>query len=313
MSQTPFQHLVHPNQLPAALSHPILAIGNFDGMHRGHRVVFDRALALGRDRGAPVAALTFEPHPRSFFKPDQPVFRLTPSAMKARLAERFGLQGLIDLAFDAGLATTSAGQFVSDILQQRFNLSGLVVGYDFSFGKARSGNAAFLALCGEKAGFPVVIVEQQLLAGRPVSSSHIRNALEEGDLTTANALLGYSYSILGEVVHGRKLGRTIGYPTANIALEPNTKLRMGIYAVRMTVNGRSQPGVASFGKRPTFDDGPPLLEVFLFDFAGDLYGQMVEVAFEAYLRPEMKFDGVAPLVAQMDHDSLEARRLLGMS
>jgi riboflavin kinase / FMN adenylyltransferase len=312
MSQTPFQHLANPQRLPVSLSHPILAIGNFDGMHRGHRVVFDRALALGRDRGLPVAALTFEPHPRSFFKPDQPVFRLTPSAMKARLAERFGLQGLIDLAFDSDLAATAASAFVSEILQKRLGLSGLVVGYDFSFGKARSGSAAFLAECGAAAGFPVVIVEQQLLAGRPVSSSHIRTALQEGDVATANALLGYSYAILGNVVHGRKLGRTIGYPTANIALDPDTRLRMGIYAVRMAFDGRTHAGVASFGKRPTFDNGPPLLEVFLFDYAGDLYGKEVEVAFEAFLRPEMKFDGVKPLIAQMDQDSLEARRLLGV-
>jgi riboflavin kinase / FMN adenylyltransferase len=305
-----FRALTDPEVLPADLQRPILAIGNFDGMHRGHRAVFAAARDLAAGLSAPVAALTFEPHPRSYFRPAQPVFRLTPPAMKARLAERFGLDGLIALTFDAGLAGMTASAFVEDTLARRFGVRGVVIGEDFSFGRGREGDAAFLAESSRKLDFHLRTVAPSLSAGAAISSSTIRAALERGELGKANDLLGYSYAILGEVVHGRKLGRTIGYPTANIALEPDSRLCMGIYAVRLKRGNMLLPGVASFGKRPTFDNGPPLLEVFLFDFSGDLYGETVEVFFEAYLRPEMKFDGVEPLLHQMDKDSAEARRIL---
>jgi riboflavin kinase / FMN adenylyltransferase len=310
MPSMPFYHLSDPPVLPEALHRPVLAIGNFDGMHLGHRAVFDAARHLAETIGRPAAALTFEPHPRSFFAPGRPVFRLTPPAMKARLAERFGLTGLIDLTFDRDLAATDAETFVADTLVARLRISGLAVGYDFSFGKGRGGTAQFLADAGQRLGFPVSIVQQRSTGGTPVSSSEIRNALEAGDVPHANALLGHAYSILGKVVHGKKLGRTIGYPTANIALAPDTRLLQGIYAVRMWVGAERINGVASFGTRPTFDNGPPLLEVFLFDFDRDLYGQTVEVEFAAWLRPELKFDGVEPLVRQMDQDSDQARRIL---
>jgi riboflavin kinase / FMN adenylyltransferase len=305
----PFLSLTDPPHWPSDRGRPVIAIGNFDGVHLGHQAVFKAAMQMGAELGQPAVALTFEPHPRSHFAPDKPVFRLTPPTMKQLLAERLGLDGLITLSFNSVLAGTSAATFVDDLLIRRFAISGLAVGYDFSFGKGRSGSAAFLKDAASRLGFPAAIVPQNMLDGAPVSSSEIRRALENGDVVRANALLGYPYTILGEVLHGRKLGRTIGYPTANIALGADTRLRMGIYAVRMRLEGETLDGVASFGTRPTFDNGPPLLEVFLFDFSGDLYGRMVEVQFVQWLRPELKFDGVEPLVAQMNSDSAEARRI----
>jgi riboflavin kinase / FMN adenylyltransferase len=310
MCVMPFLHLHDPDHLPPMLARPVLAIGNFDGMHLGHQAVLSAARDLAHALKAPACILTFEPHPRSYFRPEEPVFRLTPPDAKAQLAERFGMDGLIELPFDAALAALDAEAFVKTILVERFAARGVAVGYDFSFGKARQGDAAFLIDAGKRHRFSVSIVPKHVEEGAAVSSSAIRSALEAGDVPRANTLLHRPYAVIGDVIHGRKLGRTIGYPTANIALDPTTRLRHGIYAVRMRIGGIERPGVASFGTRPTFDDGPPLLEVFLFDFDSDLYGETVEVSFVAFLRPELKFDGVEPLIRQMDEDTREARRIL---
>ena len=310
--RTSFTDLKDPKSLPPALARPVLAIGNFDGLHLGHKAVIDAALALARPLGRPAALLTFEPHPRQFFRPDVPLFRLTDAAAKARRAERYRLDGMITLTFDAHLAAMPAEQFITDVLLGQLELSGAVIGFDFQFGAKRQGTPAFLADAGMRHGFPVEIVPERRYRGEDISSTVIRERLASGDIVEANRLLGYEWFVIGEVLHGRKIGRTIGYPTANLRLAEDCQLKHGIYAVRLAVDGVSHPGVASFGRRPTFDNGAPLLEIFVFDFVGDLYGKTVEATFVSFIREEAKFDDVDALVAQMDRDSAAARRILAI-
>ena len=300
--------------MPDALRGCVVAIGNFDGVHRGHRAVILHAQEKARALGKPCAVLTFEPHPSDFFARESVIFRLTPEEAKATALERLGLQGMIVLRFDAALAGLSAEDFVTGILVGYLDVSAVVAGYDFHFGKARAGTPAFLQSAGKAHGFDVEIVERIAYDSdgslAAVSSTATREALERGDVAGARALLGHDWFIRGEVIHGRKLGRTLGFPTANIALDPSCRLRPGIYAVRVAVEGRRFGGVASYGHRPTFDDGAALLETMLFDFDGDLYGKVLEVAFVEWIRPELKFDGVEALVARMAVDAAEARRVL---
>jgi riboflavin kinase / FMN adenylyltransferase len=305
-----FLSLCDPAALPADLARPVLAIGNFDGMHLGHAALLDEALCIGKEIGRPAAILTFEPHPRAYFQPDKPMFRLTPPDLKAEAAATLGAKGMIALTFDAALAAVSAQDFVQALILGRFGASGIVVGHDFHFGKGRQGNPALLADMGHKAGIDVTIVQPLSLNGIVVSSSHIRNLLSEGDIAGANRYLGREWLVRAIVTHGDKRGRLLGYPTANLMLHKDVTLKHGIYAVRASVGGVTHAAVASFGRRPTFDDGAPKLEVHLFDFAGDLYGQSMDVAFVGYIRPELKFDGVEPLIRQMDEDSRTARKML---
>ena len=305
-----FLSLENPLALPASLLEPVIAIGNFDGLHRGHAAVIDRAVAMGQRLGRPTALLSFEPHPRVYFRPDLALFPLTDRNAKARLAERQGLEGLITLTFDAGLAAKTAEAFVDEILVRRLAISGAVVGFDFHFGANRAGTPQFLAEAGQRFGFMVEIVPEQQAGGVEISSTLIREKLEAGEIKAANALLGHEWFVVGTVLHGQKIGRSIGYPTANLRLADECRLRHGIYAVRLTVEGETLPGVASFGRRPTFDNGAPLLEVFVFDFSGDLYDKIVEVTFVDFIREELKFDSVEALVEQMDRDSAAARRVL---
>ncbi len=305
-----FLHLQNPLQLPTKLQGLVLAIGNFDGLHRGHRSVVDRAIRMGERLRRPVALLSFDPHPRLFFQPGLQLFHLSTGGAKARLAERAGLDALITLDFNAELASKTADEFIQQILVDRLAISGAVVGFDFQFGAKRSGNADLLVQAGKRLGFAVEVVPEFKDATEEISSTIIRSKLAAGDVATANRLLGYEWFVIGEVLHGRKVGRTIGYPTANLRLAEDCGLKHGIYAVRFTVDGKTHSGVASFGRRPTFDNGAPLLEVFVFDFNGDLYGKIVEVAFVGFIRVEAKFETVDTLVAQMDRDSAEARRLL---
>ena len=291
--------------LPDGLIGGTVAIGNFDGVHRGHQSVLAAALEGPR----PVLALTFEPHPRAFFA-RAPIFRLTPADEKARLVEALGLDALVVADFDAALAGLHADHFVETVLVERLRAQHVVVGHDFKYGARRLGNAAHLAGMGARHGFGVRIVPAFSEGSEPVSSSRVRALLAEGDVVTAARLLGYRYRIAAPVIHGQKLGRTMGYPTANMALEPANGLRHGIYAVRALVGGVWHDGVASFGRRPTFDNGAPLLETFVFDFSGDLYGKPVRIAFERFLRPELKFEGMDALMAQMDADSADARAAL---
>ncbi len=285
----------------------VVAIGNFDGVHRGHRAVIGQALARARDLGSPAAALTLEPHPRSYFRPNDPLFRLSDERQKLRLLAGTGLDGAIVLTFNAALANLQAAEFIARILVGRLAISGAVTGFDFHFGKDRGGSPAFLAAQGARHGFSVDIVPALEDEGRPVSSGTIRAALAGGQVVEAAELLGYPWFVSGEVIHGEKRGRGLGFPTANLRLDPACALKHGIYAVRVGIDGRRYGGVASFGRRPMFDDGAPLLEVFLFDFSGDLYGRRIDVAFIAWLRPEMRFDSVDALIVQMGRDSEQAQ------
>ncbi len=310
----PFLIARDPVSPPAGLAGAVVAIGNFDGLHRGHLGVIARAKALAEKLGKPCAVLTFEPHPADFFAGRSVIFRLTPPDAKAALLARRGLDGLIILTFDKTLAALPAAEFTAKILKERLGVAGVVAGYDFCFGAKRGGTPEFLRSEGERLGFAVEIVPRitQDEAGSldAVSSTATRAALEAGDVELARRLLGHPYFVEGVVTHGQKLGRDLGFPTANIALDPSNRLKHGIYAVTLTEDGVTREGVASFGRRPTFDNGPPLLEVYVFDFAGDLYGKMVEVAFYGFIRGEEKFDGVEALVAQMHKDAAQARAIL---
>jgi riboflavin kinase/FMN adenylyltransferase len=293
-----------------ALDGAVVAIGNFDGVHRGHRAVIAQARARAATLGRPAAALTFEPHPRSFFRPDASLFRLTDERAKLRLLAATGLAGAIVLRFDAALAGLSAADFIARILVGRFAVAGVAIGFDFHFGLNRIGSPDYLAAQGAKLGFAVDVVPRFEDHGRPVRSGPIRAALAAGDVAEANELLGYPWFVTAPVVHGDKRGRELGYPTANLSLDPGCGLAHGIYAVRVGVGGRRYDGVANFGRRPMFDQGTVLLEAFLFDFSGDLYGEVIDVAFIDWIRPELKFDGVAELVHRMDEDARIARAAL---
>ncbi len=299
--------------LPEALRGGVVAIGNFDGVHRGHRAVLDRALELAEARGVPALVLTFEPHPRSVFRPDTPVFRLTPAPLKARILEAIGFRSVIEYPFDREFSQRSAEEFVQSILIDWLHASAVVTGFDFHFGKGREGGPAFLMEAGKRHGFDVTLVDAFRDKGADVvSSSRIRSLLCEGDVAGAAGLLGYRFTVESEVIGGQKLGRTLGYPTANMALAPETELKAGIYAVRFRrPDGSIRDGVASFGYRPTVtDNGAALLETFVFDFSSDLYGEVCSVSFFGHLRDELKFDGLDPLVAQIKRDEEEARAML---
>lgn len=299
---------------PTGLEGAVVAIGNFDGVHRGHQGVIARARALASRLGHPCAVLTFEPHPADFFAGQPVVHRLTPEEAKARALARLGLDGVIVLSFGPDLAKLTADQFVADILMRRLGIAGAVVGYDFHFGRGREGSPQFLAEAGRQHGFAVDIVEKIMADDRgsldAVHSSGVRAALEAGDAAEARRLLGHDFFVVGEVIHGQKLGRTIGFPTANLRISPTCGLRHGIYAVRLTVDGETHDAVASWGRRPTVDNGEPLLEVYVFDFAGDLYGKQVETAFVEWIRPELKFDGLEALTKQIEQDCADARGIL---
>ncbi len=295
---------------PGALRGAVLAIGNFDGVHRGHRAVIGAALKRARALGRQAVALTFSPHPRRFFRPQQALFQLSSERDKLRLLAATGLDGAIVMTFDAALAMTTAEDFVAGNLVGRFAIGGAAIGFDFHFGKNRAGSPQFLREQGAKLGFAVDIVPPLEDEGRPVSSGAVRSALSQGKVVEAAELLGAPWFVSGEVIHGDKRGRELGFPTANIRLDPSCGLKHGVYAVRMGVDGRRHDGVANFGVRPMFDNGAPLLEVFLFDFSGELYGKSVDVAFIGWIRPEQKFDSVATLKQQMAADSAQARDAL---
>jgi riboflavin kinase/FMN adenylyltransferase len=297
----------------AALRTAVLAIGNFDGVHRGHRSVIELAMRRAKAAGKPSAVLTLEPHPRSYFRPHEKLFRLSDERQKLRLLAATGLDGALVLSFNAGLAGLPAEEFVRRILVERLAVSGVAIGFDFHFGQGRGGSPAFLKEAGARHGFPVDIVPPLEDEGRPVSSGTVRAALETGRVVEAAELLGYPWFVSGEVVHGEKRGRDLGFPTANLRLDPACGLKHGIYAVRVGIGDARYDGVASFGRRPTFDNGAPLLEVFLFDFSGDLYGKTLDVALIGWIRPEEKFDSIEALVAQMNVDAGRARDALKRS
>ena len=288
----------------------VVAMGNFDGVHLGHRAVITAALQMAGARGRPALAVTFEPHPRTFFSPNTPQFRLTDEAAKLRLLAGTGLEGAVVMSFDKKRAETTAQDFIHHDLIERLGISGIAVGYDFHFGKGRVGSPSLLVNEAPRLGIEVDVQPHVDFEERPVSSSAIRMALAEGQIEDATRMLGGPWFVSGPVIHGEKRGRDLGYPTANIRLDKNCGLKHGIYAVRVGRGAERLDGVASFGRRPTFDNGAPLLEVFLFDFKGDLYGAMLDVAFIGFIREELKFDGADALVRQMNDDSARARAAL---
>lgn len=298
----------------------VVAIGNFDGVHRGHQALLAKAIEKARATGKPAGAIVFEPHPREFFVPDEPHFRLTPLAEKLRIFGNMGLDIVRVLKFDKALSAMSADEFIQRVLVEDLGVSGAVVGYDFFFGHKRTGTPQTLAEAGVKYGFCVEVVAPVAELGEVFSSTSVRLKLAEGDVAGAAHALGRWWRVTGKVIGGAKRGTGMGYPTANVPMPKGTALSHGIFAVRVALkdidapdragDGEWHDGAAYLGTRPTFDDGKPVLEVFLFDFDGDLYGREIAVEFIAFLRPDRKFDGMAALVAQMDIDVARARAVL---
>jgi riboflavin kinase/FMN adenylyltransferase len=299
--------------LPPRLTGAFVAIGNFDGVHRGHRAAIDAAIAGARGQGRAALVLTFEPHPRRFFLPDAKTFRLTPEPVKLRVLADTGIDGAVVMNFDAALAARTAEEFVTGTLVEWLKIAGVVVGDNFRFGKGRGGTPELLRAEGTRLGFEVKVLDRVTWRGKPVSSGAVRTALEKGDIAEANDLLGYNWFIEGGVIRGAARGRALGFPTANLELDPDCGLMHGIYAVRVLAEGKEYDAVASFGRRPQFDHGPPLLEVMLFDFAGDLYDRVLTVEFVGLIRAERKFESVEALKMRMAVDCDEARAILARS
>ncbi|TAD83711.1 MAG: bifunctional riboflavin kinase/FAD synthetase [Sphingomonadales bacterium] len=305
--------LDHRDPMPDALRGAIIALGNFDGFHRGHQAVAGEAIRWAQAEGRPSIIATFDPHPVRFFKPDVPPFRLTTLEQRQELYLAAGATAMLVFHFDADLAGTSAEDFICAILIDRFGAHGVVTGGDFTFGKGAKGNVDLLCTLGGELGLQSRVVDAVVEGDEVVSSSRIRTALREGDPQLAAQLLTRPFAIRGIVEHGDKRGRTIGYPTANLGVENYLRPKYGIYAVtgRILATGEVLHGAANIGIRPQFEPPKELLEPFFFDFSGDLYGQEIEVAFHHYLRGEAKFDSLEALIEQMDKDCAEARRLLG--
>lgn len=289
----------------------VVALGNFDGVHKGHQAVLGAARARANDLGVPLGVVSFEPHPRSFFNPGAPEFRLTPLASKARALGRLGVDFLAALPFDATMANMLAQDFVKQVLVGGLGAAHVVIGFDFCFGRGRAGNAELLTGMGKTEGFGLTVIEPQVHDGEVYSSTLIRRLLADGKPRQAARLMGHWWHIEGPVLPGDQRGRTIGFPTANISLEGYLHPALGVYAVRAEIDGRTLGGVANFGKRPTFDKKDVLLEVHLFDYSGDLYGKTVVVSFVEFLRPERKFSGLDELKAQIAADGAKAREILG--
>ena len=295
----------------------VVALGNFDGFHRGHQVVIGEAGRLARAMGLNLTVVVTEPHPVSFFAPNAPAFRLTPFRERAQLLADFGVDQLLVLPFDQPLASKTAQDFVVDILVDGLDAKHVCVGYDYRFGKGRGGGTDVLGWMGEMEGFGLSVIKPVTVglegyAGEIYSSTLVRQALKAGEARKSAALLGHWWSINGRVTEGDQRGRTIGFPTANVELGESLQPRLGVYAVRVHVEGDDSVymGVANIGNRPTFDKRDVLMEVHLFDFTGDLYGKHLRAELVAFLRPEQKFDGLDSLKAQIARDGRTARIVL---
>ena len=288
------------------------AIGNFDGVHLGHQAVIDLTRSVAD--GAPLGVLTFEPHPREYFVPNAPAFRLMNAAAKANRLEKLGVERLYQIPFNEALAALSPRAFAQDIIADRLGLTHVVVGEDFCFGLGRAGNTQDLQAFGEEMGFGVTIAPMLTNTSGAVSSTAIRTALAQGNPLLAAEMLGHWHRIVGPVITGDQRGRDLGYPTANMSIEGLHQPKLGVYAVKVDVldgpHAGSYDGAASIGVRPMFGGNTPNCESFLFDFSGDLYGAEISVALVHYLRPEEKFDSLETLIAQMDADCIRAREIL---
>jgi riboflavin kinase/FMN adenylyltransferase len=289
----------------------VIALGNFDGFHAGHQAVVGRAVRHARDEGRPAIVATFDPHPVRFFKPDVPPFRLTTLDQRQELFAAAGADAMLILPFDATLAGTTAEDFITELLLDRYGAAGVVTGADFVFGKGRGGNVVTLADHARRLGFFTEMVAPVDDAEEVISSSRIREALQAGDCATAARLLTRPFAVRNVVQHGDKNGRLLGFPTANLEMGQYLRPRYGIYAVTGKLpDGRILKGAANLGIRPSFDPPKELLEPHFFDFAEDLYGQEIDIAFHAFIRPEAKFDGMDALMAQIAADCDRAKELL---
>ena len=285
------------------------ALGNFDGIHLGHQAVINLARAH-----QPLGIVTFEPHPRQFFAPHSPAFRLMNAEARANRLAKLGVEHLYELTFDNTLASLSPEAFARDVLSHGLGLSHVVIGSDFRFGKGRVGTASDLQTLGLQYDFRTTIATLIQIAGHDISSTAIRQALTDGHPRDAATMLGHWHRIEGEVIHGEKRGRELGFPTANMSIDGLHLPKFGVYAVRVTVLTGSQQGqymgAASLGVRPMFGENRPNLETYLLDFKGDLYGHHLSIALVDYLRPELKFDGLPALLVQMNADCAKAREIL---
>ena len=298
--------------MPDALRGAIMALGNFDGFHLGHQAVAGEAIAQARAAGKPAIIATFDPHPVRFFAAEAPWFRLTTLDQRQRLFEAAGADAMLVFDFDAALAATSAEDFIVELLVKRLGLTGVVTGEDFTFGKGRGGNIEVLRDLGVDHGLHATAMGPVMDDDGVISSSRIRDALRAGDCATATRLLTRPFAVEGVVQHGDKNGRLLGFPTANIDMAHYLRPRYGIYAVKGRLpDGRVLDGAANLGIRPSFDPPKELLEPHFFDFSEDLYGQIIEVEFHAYIRGEAKFDSMDALMAQMQADCDQARAILG--
>jgi riboflavin kinase/FMN adenylyltransferase len=304
------RHLPAHSDAPTAV-----AIGNFDGLHRGHQAVIDTMRRVAEAEEIVPSALTFEPHPRRLFTPHAPAFRLEPLRVKLARLREVGAQRVYMPRFNAAFASLSAEAFLEMVLQQSLGARAVVTGENFAFGKGRGGDVAMLRHWGAAHDITILTVPPVTVGGIICSSSAVRSALKVGDMAQAAQLLGRTYSIQGRVIHGDGRGQKIGFPTANIALLPQLKLPAhGVYAVRVGVEGSWLPAVANLGMRPTVGHQPmPSLEVHLFDLARDLYGMRLEIAFVAQLREEKKFDSLAALTAQIAQDCVQAKTALSVA
>ncbi|MGN7931963.1 bifunctional riboflavin kinase/FAD synthetase [Sphingopyxis sp. 22461] len=299
------------HRIDAPLRDGVIALGNFDGFHAGHQAVVGRAVRHAQDEGRPAIVATFDPHPVRFFKPDVPPFRLTTLDQRQELFAAAGADAMLVLPFDATLAATTAEDFITELLLDRYGAAGVVTGADFVFGKGRGGNVVTLADHARRLGFFTEMVAPVDDAEEVISSSRIREALQAGDCAAATRLLTRPFTVRNVVQHGDKNGRLLGFPTANLEMGQYLRPRYGIYAVTGKLpDGRILKGAANLGIRPSFDPPKELLEPHFFDFAEDLYGQEIDVAFHAFIRPEAKFDSMDTLMAQIAADCDEAKRLL---
>jgi riboflavin kinase/FMN adenylyltransferase len=291
----------------------VATIGNFDGVHRGHRMILDRLRALAAEAGVPATLVTFEPQPREFFEGREVPARLTRLREKLCLLREAGLERVLLLPFNERLAALSAQAVVDDILVAGLGVRHLLVGDDFRFGRGREGDFALLERAGREAGFAVEHLPTLEDDGERVSSSRVRDALASGDLALAERLLGHPYFVMGRVTYGRQLGRQLGVPTANVPLHRYRAALEGVFAVEVDGLGPRRPGVANIGVRPTVEGREPLLEVHLFDYTGDCYGALLTTFFRAKIRDEWKFDSLDALKAQIARDADAARSLLGVA
>jgi len=296
--------------VPPAARGAVLAIGNFDGVHRGHQALITAALKEARTLGASAGVLIFEPHPREFFHPEEPHFTLTSMPQKLAVFAKLGLDVAVVLPFDRGLSALSADDFIARVLVEGLGVRHVVIGHDFFFGKGRGGTPETMRASAQRLGFGLTVIDPVAAEGEVFSSSAIRLRLAQGDVKGAAAMLGRWWRIGGKVVGGAKRGAGLGFPTANVPLRRGTALGHGIYAVRALIDGKRYGGAAYIGTRPTYDNGMPVLEVFLFGFDGDLYGRDIEVEFIDFVRGDRKFASSEELIAQMQSDCARAADLL---